>query len=99
MDRGNDIIENRQFEITNKNVAKGIPKSVQQNYTHEDYVKCLGLDNSIEKPKPTFTMEKIVKIQRKFHEIYTIEQTRLGLNSINDKRWIDENGEIPCQKR
>ncbi|KAK3932353.1 hypothetical protein KUF71_012426, partial [Frankliniella fusca] len=63
--------------------SKGVPKSVQQRFTFDDYKKCL---TTIEPLVVNFKM-----IGRKRQRLYTMSCSKIGLSSFDSKRyWLDE---------
>jgi hypothetical protein len=66
--------------------AKGVPsKVVKKEFHHERYNKAL-FDPKHE-DKVTFCTIRSDK-----HSIYTLEVTKVGLSSMDDKKWIAPNG-------
>ena len=66
--------------------AKGVPsKIVKKEFHHERYNKALF--DPKHKDKVTFCTIRSDK-----HSIYTLEVTKVGLSSMDDKKWIAPNG-------
>jgi len=73
------------FEDEDKK-AKGIKKSVvKHDIRFADYVRCLKMGEI----KKDVTQRLI---QSKRHQLYTVEQKRIGLNPIDLKRWVCDDG-------
>ena len=68
-----------------KNTAKGIPRSVvKRECNHETYKKVLFENGTTEH---TFKTLKSIN-----HQVHTIEMTKKGLNSFDDKRFLMPDG-------
>ena len=70
----------RQHKCT----AKGIAKYVKKSLRHQDYIDCLQ--------DRTRTRIYQRRIQSDLHNIYTINQSKIGLSPADDKRYILPNG-------
>lgn len=70
-----------------KSTAKGVQKSFQdQHLTHEEYKRVL-LGNSV-------TLVENINIRTDgHHNLFTVKTNKIGLNPLNDKRYITRDGE------
>jgi hypothetical protein len=72
-------------EDTDKKTAKGIKKSVKDNtITHNDYLNTLI----------TCTHKPVTQnsIRSFNHKVFSIQQTKIGLSSVNDKKYLLQDG-------
>ncbi|KAJ8953853.1 hypothetical protein NQ318_006704 [Aromia moschata] len=69
--------------------AKGVKSNVVKNKINfEDYLDCITkfIEN---KPQEEFLLHKTQRcIQSKLHDVYSVEQTKIALNPVDDKRCI-----------
>ena len=71
-------------EIIEKKVLKGINKSVvEKRITFNDYYECL-INNKMNK-------QQCLRFQSSLHQVYTVELTKVGLSSNDDKRYYLDN--------
>jgi hypothetical protein len=76
---------NPHFESEDKK-AKGVKKSVvKKDLCFDDYVESLQL-GVIKKD----VVQRLIRSQK--HQLYSIEQKRIGLNPIDMKRWVCNDG-------
>ena len=70
-----------------KATAKGIPKSSKEEIKHDKYVKCIHGTKEDRLQNSSFK-----RIESKDHKIKTIEQTKISLCTLDDKRYyLDDN--------
>jgi hypothetical protein len=75
-----------KFGNKEKKVAKGIPKAaVRQSLEFKDFQNQLA-------PNPQPNVIRGKGIRSYFHQLYTIETTRQGLNPVDDKRYLLTDG-------
>jgi len=76
---------NPHFELEDKK-AKGINKlAVKNDLCYDDYLKALQswvIKNDV--------VQRLILSKK--HQLYSIEQTRIGLNPIDLKRWVCDDG-------
>ena len=71
-------------ETVEKKVLKGINKSVvEKRITFNDYYECL-INNKMNK-------QQCLRFPSRLHEMYTVELTKVGLSSNDDKRYYLDN--------
>ena len=69
--------------------AKGLKQSVVNRFKFDDYYRALNTTNrgDVRKNKCRYR-----SIRSKRHQLYTIEEQKIGLCGFDDKRWILRDG-------
>ena len=69
--------------------AKGVKSNVvKTKISYEDYMNCLKKFVENQPQEECFLHKTQRCIQSKLHEVYSIEQTKIALNPVDDKRYI-----------
>ena len=69
----------------NKSTAKGITRRLKEKLLKRDAYRKALFSPSVEKLK-------MVRIGQKKHQVYTLEESKRGLSSFNDKIWMRKVG-------
>ena len=69
----------------NKSTAKGIARRLKEKLLKRDAYRKALFSPSVEKLK-------MVRIGQKKHQVYTLEESKRGLSSFNDKIWMRKVG-------
>ena len=78
-------IESIQSSSNNKSTAKGITRRLKEKLLKRDAYRKALFSPSVEKLK-------MVRIGQKKHRVYTLEESKRGLSSFNDKIWMRKVG-------
>ncbi|KYN11187.1 hypothetical protein ALC57_16665 [Trachymyrmex cornetzi] len=86
------VIEMRKLEMKfDKPIYVCIQKGVKSNVvartiTYEDYTRCLNEEIEMTRRQSC--------IRSKLHEVYTISESKVGLNPYDDKRYVGLDGDV-----